>query len=90
MDIFQVMITKEIVTEYNCAYDIYTAYLIEHKDKISRKGSLESFINTLKETDELNLTFSNKLFIITIDKIVVNADYLEFCFKDGEIVRIEI
>jgi len=48
---------------------------------------LQAFINT----DTLNLKFNDKLFNLTITNIKVYKDsHLEFNFKDGSVINIEL
>ena len=50
-----------------------------------------AFINEIKATDTLNLEFNDKLFNLTIINIKVYKDsHLEFNFKDGSVINIEL
>ena len=59
---------------------------------INRKFiKFQAFINEIKATDTLNLEFNDKLFNLTIINIKVYKDnHLEFNFKDGSVINIEL
>ena len=67
----------------------YTRLAKIQADKTKRSRLLEIFINEIKNTNKLNLTFNKRLFNLTIEKIIAFKNHLEFNFKDGSIINIE-
>ena len=51
----------------------------------------QAFIDEIKDKDTLNLEFNDKLFNLTIINIKVYEDsHLEFNFKDGSVININL
>ena len=69
-----------------------TAKIVHIHFNIYRQSiKLQAFINEIKATDTLNLKFNDKLFNLTIINIKVYKDsHLEFNFKDGSAINIEL
>ena len=59
---------------------------------INRKFiKFQAFIDEIKNTNTLNLKFKDRLFNLTILNIKVHKENnLEFNFKDGSIINIEL
>ena len=65
--------------------------MAEQVDRNRQSIILQSFINKIKATDTLNLEFNDILFDLTIINIKVYKDsHLEFNFKDGSVINIEL
>ena len=71
----------------NHGYELLHFYEVQPIQSIK----LQAFINEIKAADTLNLEFNDKLFNLTIINIKVYKDsHLEFNFKDGSVINIEL
>ena len=72
----------------------YTYFSLEAKlySMRNRKSvKFQAFIDEIKNADTLNLEFSDRLFNLTVLNIKVHKEnHLEFNFKDGSIVNIDL
>lgn len=71
--------------------DEYTKLVEKEVIRHRKEIILEVFIDELSICNKLKLEFNDRLFNLTIDKIkAYNDNYLEFNFKDGFIININI
>lgn len=81
----------DLVKRFTEAQDKYNKLMAEQVDRNRQSIKLQAFINEIKATDTLNLKFNDKLFNLTIINIKVYKDsHLEFNFKDGSVINIEL
>ncbi|MDY4016351.1 MAG: hypothetical protein SOZ16_02960, partial [Bacilli bacterium] len=81
----------DLVKRFTEAQDKYNKLMAEQVDRNRQSIKLQAFINEIKATDTLNLEFNDKLFNLTIINIKVYKDsHLEFNFKDGSVINIEL
>lgn len=81
----------DLVKRFTEAQDKYNKLMTEQVDRNRQSIKLQAFINEIKATDTLNLEFNDKLFNLTIINIKVYKDsHLEFNFKDGSVINIEL
>ena len=65
--------------------------MAEQVDRNRQSIKLQAFINEIKATDTLNLEFNDRLFNLTVLNIKVHKEnHLEFNFKDGSVINIEL
>jgi DnaJ-domain-containing protein 1 len=81
--------------EYKQKYDAYAERYNKTKKKlellndkkagqIAKRESIEAFIETLKEKDQLLTEFDEELWYATVDRLIVHtAHNVTFIFKDG-------
>ena len=81
----------DLVKRFTAAQDEYGRLIDEQVTRNRKSVKLQAFINEIKATDTLNLEFNDKLFNLTIINIKVYKDsHLEFNFKDGSVINIEL
>lgn len=81
----------DLVKRFTKAQDEYNKLIAEQVDRNRQSIKLQAFINEIKATNTLNLEFNDKLFNLTIINIKVYKDsHLEFNFKDGSVINIEL
>lgn len=81
----------DLVKRFTEAQDKYKKLMAEQVDKNRQSIKLQAFISEIKVSDTLNLEFNEKLFNLTIINIKVYKDsHLEFNFKDGSTINIEL
>ena len=81
----------DLVKRFTEAQDKYNKLMDEQVDRNRQSIKLQAFINEIKATDTLNLEFNDKFFNLTIINIKVYKDsHLEFNFKDGSVINIEL
>ncbi|MBP5342471.1 hypothetical protein J6Y73_00870 [bacterium] len=81
----------DLVKRFTEAQDKYNKLMAEQIDRNRQSIKLQAFINEIKTTDTLNLEFNDKLFNLTIINIKVYKDsHLEFNFKDGSVINIDL
>lgn len=81
----------DLVKRFTEAQDKYNKLMAEQVDRNRQSIKLQAFINEIKATDTLKLEFNDKLFNLTIINIKVYKDsHLEFNFKDGSVINIEL
>lgn len=82
---------KLLVKRFTEAQDRYNKLIAEQVDRNRQSIKLQAFINEINATDTLNLEFNDRLFNLTIINIKVYKDsHLEFNFKDGSTINIEL
>lgn len=81
----------DLTIKFNNIQDEYTKLVEKEVIRHRKEIRLEVFIDELSKCNKLNLEFNDRLFNLTIDKIkVYNDNHLEFNFKDGSIININI
>ena len=81
----------DLTIKFNNIQDEYTKLVEKEVIRHRKEIRFETFIDELSKCDKLKLEFNDRLFNLTIDKIkVYNDNHLEFNFKDGSIININI
>lgn len=81
----------DLTIKFNNIQDEYTKLVEKEVIRHRKEIRLEVFIDELSKCNKLNLEFNDRLFNLTIDKIkVYNYNHLEYNFKDGSIININI
>lgn len=81
----------DLTIKFNNIQDEYTKLVEKEVIRHRKEIRFETFIDELSKCDKLKLEFNDRLFNLTIDKIkVYNDNHLEFNFKDGFIININI
>lgn len=81
----------DLVKKITEVQEEYNRLIAEQVNRNRQSIKLQAFINEIKATDTLNLEFNDKLFNLTIINIKVYKDsHLEFNFKDGSTINIEL
>ncbi len=81
----------DLVKRFTEAQNKYNKLMAEQVDRNRQSIKLQAFINEIKATDTLNLEFNDKLFNLAIINIKIYKDsQLEFNFKDGSVINIEL
>lgn len=81
----------DLTIKFNNIQDEYTKLVEKEVIRHRKEIILEVFIDELSICNKLKLEFNDRLFNLTIDKIkAYNDNYLEFNFKDGFIININI
>lgn len=83
----------DLVKRFTEAQDKYNNKLLDEQVKRNRKSiRLQSFIDEIyiKDKDAFNIKFDDRLFNLTIINIIVKKDHLEYNFKDGSTIDIEL
>lgn len=81
----------DLVKRFTAVQDEYGRLIDEQVMRNRKSIKLQAFIDEIKNADTLNLEFNDKLFNLTIINIKVYKDsHLEFNFKDGSTINIEL
>lgn len=81
----------DLVKRFTSAQHEYNKLLIEQVNRNRQSIKLQAFINEIKDRDAFNIEFNDRLFNLTIINIKVHKEsHLEFNFKDGSIINIDI
>jgi len=80
----------ELVKRFTKAQDEYNKLLIEQVNRNRKSIKLQAFIDEIKDRNALNIKFDDRLFNLTIINIKVKKDHLEFNFKDGSVININL
>ena len=72
------------VERYEQAKARYDDLSEERQKKLRKAAAIDNFINELRKRENLITEFDNRLFLITVEKIIVKRNRkLEFVFKNG-------
>ena len=81
----------DLVKRFTAAQDEYGRLIDEQVTRNRKSVKLQAFIDEIKNADTLNLEFNDRLFNLTVLNIKVHKEnHLEFNFKDGSVINIEL
>lgn len=81
----------DLFKRFTAAQNEYNRLMTEQVNRNRQSIKLQTFNNEIKATNILNLEFNDNLFNLTIINIKVYKDiHLEFNFKDGSVINIEL
>ena len=81
----------DLVKRFTAAQDEYGRLIDEQVTRNRKSVKLQAFIDEIKNADTLNLEFNDRLFNLTVLSIkVYKENHLEFNFKDGSVINIEL
>ena len=81
----------DLVKRFTTAQDEYGRLIDEQVTRNRKSVKLQAFIDEIKNADTLNLEFNDRLFNLTVLNIKVHKEnHLEFNFKDGSVINIEL
>jgi len=61
----------------------------QRKERRAQQEQIDSFLNTLKQNDSIQVDFNEELWYSVIDKFTVySSEVVRFTFKDGSEIKI--
>ena len=76
---------EKLVKEYEKLKVEFEAKENEHKNKQDRIKEIRVYVDTLRKSNKIN-EFSNELFAMLVDKLVVYNNEIKIRWKDGRII----
>ena len=81
----------DLVKRFTKAQDEYNKLMAAQVDRNRQSIKLQAFIDEIKNADSLKLEFNDRLFNLTVLNIKVHKEnHLEFNFKDGSVININL